>query len=269
MEVRTISLLNTVMLGNNKAEIRIYGVIGDGWLSDVSSEDINRELEGLEDISEIDVRINSPGGGVFAGAAIYNSLKRHKAKINVYVDGICASIATVVAMAGDTINMGKTAMMMIHNPYTQGVVGDAKELRKKAEDLDKLKEMSIGAYLTKVNITREELIEKMDYETWMTADDAKELGFITNIETDNKTNSKMYFNNNFLMCGKDISVDINKFKNLNSFLEKKDIVKDKDNIINKNQKKILKKGEMEMNLELLMQQYPELYEKIVMVGVTR
>jgi len=261
-----MSLLNVLMLGNNKAEIRIYGVIGEGWFADVTSEDLNRELDALEDVTEIDVRINSPGGGVFAGSAIYNSLKRHKAKINIYIDGICASIATVVAMAGDTINMGRTSMMMIHNPYSPSISGGAKELRKKADDLDKLKEISIGAYMTKVNLTREELIEKMDYETWMTADEAKEFGFISHIEND--TDAQMYFDKNILMCGKDISVDVSTFKNLNNFLEKEHIPKNKPVEQSIKIDDFNKKGDVRMDLNQLMQQYPDLYKQIVQVGVT-
>ncbi len=261
-----MSLLNILMLGNKKAEMRIYGVIGEGWMADVTPEDVNRELDALEDVDEIDIMINSPGGGVFAGSAIYNSLRRHKAKKNIYIDGICASIATVVAMAGDTINMGRTSMMMIHNPYSPSISGGAKELRKKADDLDKLKELSIGAYLTKVNLTRDELIEKMDYETWMTADEAKGFGFISHIEND--VDSQMYFDKNILMCGKDLSVDISRFKNLNNFLEKEHIPKTKPVEQNTKIDNFNKKGDVKMDLNQLMQKYPDLYKQIVQVGVT-
>jgi len=261
-----MSLLNILMLGNKKAEMRIYGVIGEGWMADVTPEDVNRELDALEDVDEIDIMINSPGGGVFAGSAIYNSLRRHKAKKNIYVDGICASIATVVAMAGDTINMGRTSMMMIHNPYSPSISGGAKELRKKADDLDKLKELSIGAYMTKVNLTREELIEKMDYETWMTADEAKGFGFISHIEND--VDSQMYFDKNILMCGKDISVDVSTFKNLNSFLEKEHIPKTKPIEQNTKIDNLNNKGDEKMNFEQFKQKYPDLFKQVVQVGVT-
>ena len=229
-------------------------------VGDVTPEDINRELDALGDVTEIHVRINSPGGGVFAGCAIYNSLKRHKAKIIVYIDGICASIATVPAMAGDVIIMSRAAMMMVHNPYFGFTNGGAKELRKQADDLDKFKEVSIGAYLTKVNITREEIIEKMDYETWMNADEAKEYGFITEIEGDSEANM-MAISNNMLMCGEHLKVDISEFKNLNSFLEKEHIQKLKLNTD--------KEGDMKMDLNQLMQEHPDLYKQIVQVGVNQ
>ena len=267
-KVRKISLLNAVMQGDKKAEIRIYGIIGEGWGADVTSEDINRELDALGDVTEISVRINSPGGGVFAGCAIYNSLKRHKAKIIVYIDGVCASIATVPVMAGDVIIMSRAAMMMIHNPYFPRTSGGAKELRKKADDLDKFKEVSIGAYLTKVNLTREELIEKMDYETWMNADEAKEYGFITEIENDSQANM-MAVSNNMLMCGKNLQLDISKYKNLNSFLKKEHLLKAKPVNQNINIDNLNKKGDEKMDLNQLMQQHPDLYKQIVQVGVTK
>ena len=260
-------LLNAVMMSKNKAEIRMYGVIGEGWMADVTPEDINRELDALGDITEIDVRINSRGGGVFAGCAIYNSLKRHKAKINMFIDGICASIATVIAMAGDTIHMSKVSMMMIHNPYYGWTSGEASELRKQADELDQFRETSIEAYLTKVNITREDLIEKMDETTWMTAKEALKDGFISNIENDSK--AQMSFQNNMLMCGSE-EINISDFKNLDSFLNR-------ENIKNSMKKQVkpqninLKntKGVEKMNLEQLMQEHPDLYKQIVQVGVNQ
>jgi len=251
-----MSLLNVLMMGNNKAEIRIYGVIGEGWMADITPENINEELDALGDISEIDVRINSRGGGVFAGCAIYNSLKRHKAKVNIFIDGVCASIATVVAMAGDTIHMSNVSMMMIHNPYYGMTRGDAQELRKQAEDLDQFRETSIEAYLTKVNLTRDDLIEKMEATTWMTAKTAKEYGFVTSIENESQAN--MSLQNNMLMCGTEEILNISDFKNLNEFLERENI-----------KNKINKKGDVKMDLNQLMQQYPDLYKQIVQVGVTQ
>lgn len=274
-----MSLLNAVMQGNKKAEIRVYGVIGEGWFADATPEDINRELDALGDISEIDVRINSRGGGVFAGCAIYNSLKRHKAKVNVFIDGVCASIATVVAMAGDTIHMSNISMMMIHNPYYGNTGGEAKELRKQADDLDQFREVSIEAYLTKVNISRDDLIEKMDATTWMTAKKAKEYGFVTEIENESK--AQMSLKNDMLMCGTEEILNISDFKNLNEFLERENIKnsiktlpspdgKNLGNHIHSSKQQIKNKpGVEKMNLEQLMQEHPELYKQIVQVGVTQ
>ena len=264
-----MSLLNAVMISKKKAEIRMYGVIGEGWMADVTPEDINRELDALGDITEIDVRINSRGGGVFAGCAIYNSLKRSKAKVNMFIDGICASIATVVVMAGDTIHMSKVSMMMIHNPYYGWTSGEARELRKQADELDQFRETSIEAYLTKVNIPRETLIEKMDETTWMTAKEALKDGFITEIENDSK--AQMSFQNNMLMCG-DEEINVSDFKNLDSFLNRENLknsMKKKANQTIKPIKQKNTKGVKFMNLEQLMQEHPDLYKQIVQVGVTQ
>ena len=176
-----MAYLNLVNKKGTKAEILCYGIIGDGWWDDVSSDEIARELQEFGELDEINLRINSPGGSVYAGCAIYSTLKRHPAKVNVYIDGLCASIATVVAMAGDTINMSSVGSFMIHNPWTV-MAGDSKELRDKAEILDKLKESIIEAYMTKVKVTKEELVTMMDKETTLTSSEALEKGFITNIE---------------------------------------------------------------------------------------
>lgn len=176
-----MAYLNLVNKKGTKAEILCYGIIGDGWWDDVSSDEIARELQEFGELDEINLRINSPGGSVYAGCAIYSTLKRHPAKINIYIDGLCASIATVVAMAGDTINMSSVGSFMIHNPWTV-MAGDSKELRDKAEILDKLKESIIEAYMTKVKVTKEELVAMMDKETTLTSSEALAKGFITNIE---------------------------------------------------------------------------------------
>ncbi|WP_242865017.1 head maturation protease, ClpP-related, partial [Clostridium botulinum] len=114
---------------------------------------------------------------MFQGTAIYNIIKRHKAKINIHVDGVAASIASVIAMAGDTIFMPKNSMMMIHNPWTFAW-GNANELRKQADDLDKIRESLIEAYLSKAGdkLSRETLIEIMDNETWLTAQECYDYG---------------------------------------------------------------------------------------------
>ena len=108
----------------------------------------------LGDITEINLHINSLGGDVFEGIAMFNLLKQHKANVKVYIDGIAASIASVIAMSGDTIYMPKNSMMMIHNCWTTST-GNSKEFRKLAEDLDKIMEVSLESYMSKVNITKE------------------------------------------------------------------------------------------------------------------
>lgn len=161
------------------AEIYLYGdVESDGWWSDseTSAKSFKDRLEELKDITQINLHINSLGGDVIEGIAIFNLLKQHPAKINVYIDGFACSIASVIAMAGDTVCMPKNTMMMIHNCWSH-VVGNAKEMRKTADDLEKIMETSIESYLSKINISREELVELLDNETWLTAEECYQKGF--------------------------------------------------------------------------------------------
>lgn len=170
---------------NNEANINIYGDITSWeWLeSDVSSYTLSKELEGL-DVDTINVYINSYGGEVAEGLAIYNALKRHKAKIKTFCDGFAASIASVIFMAGDERIMSNASLLFIHNAWTIAE-GNANDFRKQAEDLDKITQASINAYMNHVNITKEELKEMLDNETWISPQDALEMGFATAIVNDN------------------------------------------------------------------------------------
>lgn len=164
---------------SKSADIFIYGDITRyEWDdSDTSASGFKEELDALGDVSTINLYINSPGGSVFEGVAIHNMLKRHKAKINVYVDALAASIASVIAMAGDTIHMYKNSMLMIHNPWTF-TWGNSSELRKMADDLDRIGNSSKQTYLQKAGdkLTDEKLQEMLDAETWLSADEALEYG---------------------------------------------------------------------------------------------
>lgn len=132
--------LNLIKKENNKATILMYGMIGNEWYQDVSAQEIAEDLElYLNDVTEITLRINSPGGYITAGTALYAALKQHKAKKIVMIDGICASVATIVAMAGDVIKMNPLGAFVIHNPWLMNTSGDADSLRKRAEELDKEK----------------------------------------------------------------------------------------------------------------------------------
>lgn len=162
----------------NSADIYIYGDIYDSWWDDESNSAISLKdkLLSLGDISEINLHINSLGGDVFEGIAMFNLLKQHKAIVKVYIDGVAASIASVIAMAGDTIYMPKNSMMMIHNCWT-GACGNSKEFRKIADDLDKIMEASIESYMSKINITKDKLKELLDDESWLTAQECYDMGF--------------------------------------------------------------------------------------------
>ena len=107
-------------LDETTGELLLYGEISDisWWGDEVTPKQFKEDLDALGDIDVLNVYINSPGGDVFAGQAIYSMLKRHKAQVKVYIDGLAASIASLVAMAGDKVIMPANAMMMIHNPWT-------------------------------------------------------------------------------------------------------------------------------------------------------
>ncbi|MBA4544366.1 Clp protease ClpP [Thermoactinomyces daqus] len=161
------------------ADIFIYGdIVSSQWYEeDTTAMSFKNDLDAAGDVSMINLYINSPGGNVFEGVAIYNMLKRHKAKINVYVDALAASIASVIAMVGDTVSMPKNSMLMIHNPWSFAV-GNAAELRKIADDLDRIGQSIKQTYLQKAGskLTDEKLQEMLDAETWLSADEAYAYG---------------------------------------------------------------------------------------------
>lgn len=166
-----------------KANIYIYGdIVSWEWFeSDVSSYTLAKEIENLpEDIEIINVFINSYGGEVAEGLAIYNALRRHKAKVKTYCDGFACSAASVVFMAGDERNMNSASMLMIHNAWMY-TAGDPNQLRKNADDLEKINQAAIEVYKAHINITEEELKEMLDNETWLLPAEALEMGFATTI----------------------------------------------------------------------------------------
>ena len=166
---------------NNEANIFIYGdIVSWEWLeSDVSSYTLAKEIEGL-DVDVINVYINSYGGEVAEGLAIYNQLRRHKAKVKTYCDGFACSAASVVFMAGDERIMSNASLLMIHNAWCYAV-GNHNQLRKSADDMETITQASINAYMNHISITEEKLKELMDAETWITPADALEMGFATSI----------------------------------------------------------------------------------------
>lgn len=145
--------------------------------SETSAEYFRQQLEAHPNAKEIKIYINSLGGSVMEGVAIYNQLRRHPAHKTVYVDGFACSVASVIAMAGDTVIMPRNTVMMIHNAWTYAR-GNAEELRKIADDLDVLNAASRQAYLRKAGdkLTEDALIGMLDAETYLTAMDCIEYG---------------------------------------------------------------------------------------------
>lgn len=160
----------------DEAEVLIYDQIGESfWSEGVTAKAFAEDLKAIT-APAIALRINSPGGSVFDGLAIYNALERHPAKVTTYVDGLAASIASVIALAGERVVMAANALYMIHNPYTVAI-GDAAEMRKTADTLDKIRDTMLGTYRSRTSMSEDELVAAMDAETWYTAEEALAAGF--------------------------------------------------------------------------------------------
>lgn len=153
-----------------------YDDIGPEWLGMVSAEVVTAELDKLRDARQINVRINSPGGDVFEGFAIYNALVRHKAEIIVDVDALAASAASVIAMAGDKIRMAENSMLMIHQAWTI-MAGNKQELVRTAELLGKIDQSIVDTYAARTGLDQKDLTDMLNAETWMRASEAIEKGF--------------------------------------------------------------------------------------------
>ncbi len=169
--------ITPVAEGETNAEIHIYDAIGS---HDINAKEFVNEVKDIK-ADTIHVRINSPGGSVIDGNAIYNALDRHPAKVITHIDGLGASMASVVAMVGDEVHMADNALMMIHNPWTVSI-GDADELRADAELLEKMSESITSAY-SRSQYEKEQIKDMMNKETWLTAQEAFDTGFIDHIET--------------------------------------------------------------------------------------
>ena len=165
------------------AELHLNGAIAEeSWLEDdVTPAQFRAELEAHP--GDVTVWINSPGGCVFAASQIYTMLRNHPGKVTVKIDGIAASAASVVAMAGEETLISPTGMLMCHNPMTCAM-GNKADMEKAIALLDEVKESIINAYELKTGLSRTQLSHLMDAETWMNAGKAIELGFADNILTD-------------------------------------------------------------------------------------
>ena len=162
-----------------EAEVLLYDYISgfddDEW-GLMSAKGLINKIKALGNIKNITLRINSVGGDVFQAQAMYNYLKSHPANITVRIDGLAASAASVVAMAGNKIIMPSNALIMIHNP-AGGVYGEAEDMRDTAEILDKIRDTIANIYVAKTGLKREKVIAMMASETWMDANEEHELKF--------------------------------------------------------------------------------------------
>lgn len=159
---------------DDEATVYIYGDIG-GWFGGVDPETIAKEIAAL-DVGTLKVRLNSPGGIVFDGVAIYNALVEHPAKVVVSIEGIAASIASVIAMAGDEIRIGEASNIMVHKPWSFAM-GDAEIMRKEADVLDVLEDGIIAIYAARTGKKTEDLKTMVAAETWLRGKQAVDEGF--------------------------------------------------------------------------------------------
>lgn len=185
------SLNSMRMKSDGNGEILIYDEIGYGWFDEgVTAKGFKQELKDLGAVKSIDVRINSPGGSVVHGLAIYNALKDHPADINIHIDGLAASMATVVAMAGDKIHMAENALFMIHEP--SGIAfGTAEDMLATAALLETMSENAVNIYASRTGMNAAAVKAAMKAETWYSAAEAKAAGFVNEI-TPNKALSAAF-----------------------------------------------------------------------------
>lgn len=171
----------TVDNKSESAELYIYDDIGASFWSDgITAKAVADALKELKAVKNLTVRINSPGGNVFDGMAIRNQLLQSGKRITVHVDGIAASIASVIAMVGSEIHMADGGMMMIHDPWSD-TRGDSEELRKTAEILDQIGGEIASIYAKRTNSQADAMRDLMKVETWMTPSEAMDRGFITHV----------------------------------------------------------------------------------------
>lgn len=170
---------------NTEAEIVIYDDIGkDGFFFDAfSAKDLDAELKKpeMKNVTDLTVRINSGGGSVFEGYTIYNRLKRHRAKVTVYVDGMAASIASIIALAGDEVIMGEASALMIHKPWAP-MQGNATEMNDMAELLDSLENQMVAVYKKRTGKDEVEIRQMLAEETWFFGQEAVDHGFATRMD---------------------------------------------------------------------------------------
>lgn len=246
------------------ADINIYGPILDSsWWNDnvTTPKQIQDKLSAMGNISQINVHINSPGGSVFAGQAIHNMLRQHAANVTIYIDGLAASIASVIAMAGNKIVMPPGAMMMIHNPLLS-LWGsyEAAEMREMANVLDKIKESLVATYLSrKTNKSKDEIVAIMDKTTWLTAADAVKDGFADEIEGEKQISASM---TGSVLNIAGLAFDLACFDTLPSFVNSLPAVQplpDAQNIKSKEEQKLpdIK------NIEELRKEYPDLVNQLI------
>ena len=240
-----------------EVELKIYGEIVSipCWDGEVSANSLDRELKKYPNAKRITVKINSPGGDVFEAQAIHNILKTHGAEIITRNDALSASAATIINEAGSNRQAFSNSILMYHNPWTYSY-GEAKDLRKTADMLDTVKETIINVYEKKAKMEREEISVMMDDETWLTAQEALERGFIDEIIDEPVKEDSIEEVQNFMkgpIMDKFKNFPTGKFKNMFKATKTATI---QNQVIEK------QKEEKVMNKDQLKKEHPELYNSL-------
>lgn len=256
---------NNVALSANP-QILLYGDISNDkyWGTEVTADDFFNDLQSLGSPSEIDVRINSGGGNYFAANAIGSLLKSHSAKINVFIDGLAASAASVIPPAGDKVIMAIGSMMMIHDPLLP-LMGyyNVSDLEKKIGDLEKIKESIIDHYVMRTGKSREEVYDIMKNETWLSVEDALELGLADETDEDHPVNM---FVDGTTLVSNNVNLNLSSYRN---FPAARFTTKSSLNIENQFYKKTddMNKEEEVVNIKDLQMKHPEIYNEVYNLGV--
>lgn len=249
-------------MSNNTAEIMVYGDISDYW-GEVSSSEFKRELDRLGNVNNLSIRINSNGGSVTSGWAIYNVLKQHNAFKTVIVDGIAASMGAFIAMAGDEILMSNAGLLMIHKPW--GIaMGEAEELRQEADTLDKMFNIAVKIHAERTGTSEDDVRDMMTKTTYLNAEEALELGFIDEIIEYDGEDTELNTESNMLhIAGEKLSIE--------KLLNRKELMQKISEIGFMKQKNIKSSNEGDeklMNLQELKEKYPDIHKQAKDEGIT-
>lgn len=185
LKMKPAQVLAVRAKGPTKGELTLYGNIGASfWEEGITAKSVADALKAMDPaVNELTVRINSGGGDVFDGVAIYNRIKQFKGKKTVIVDGLAASIASIIMLAGDEIILSEGVLVMIHLPWTMAM-GNRTDIENTVDRLRDVEEQMLTMYSKKTGQDRNILRGMLEKETWMDADQAIELGFATSKSED-------------------------------------------------------------------------------------
>lgn len=190
--MKTKRFYNIVKQPNNSLDIDIYGDIG-GWYYENTIESLSEQIKNMTDVNEINVYINSYGGELSEGLAIYNALKQHKATVNTYVMGFACSSASLIFMSGDNRYISKSSMLMIHNAICS-CYGNSDDMRAMAETLDKMNGAIRNVYADNINISMDDLKTLLDKETFLNYEECVNYGFATDTFNDENEEKEAFSN---------------------------------------------------------------------------